>query len=117
MTQPSPQHPTPDTAEAEVRVEPLGEVLHVRPGEPLMSAAVRHGLRWPTVCKGSGLCGACFVRVVTAAVAPEPPTARELATLKMVPPHRQGPDVRLACQLLPRGAMTVERTGVVRRNG
>lgn len=115
MTQSAHRSTIPDTAEARVRVEPLGETLIVRASEPLMRAAVRQGLRWPTICKGGGLCGACHVRVVEADGPLDPPSKRESATLKLVPPHMQGPEVRLACQLIPRGTMTVERVGIVRR--
>ena len=115
MTQAAHRSAIAKQADARVRVEPLGETLIVRPGEPLMRAAARQGLRWPTICKGSGLCGACYVRVVEADEALEPPSKRESATLKLVPPHMRGPEVRLACQLVPRGTMSVERVGVVRR--
>lgn len=111
----APLHTQANGTGFQVRVEPLGETLTVRPSETLMRAAVREGLRWPTICKGGGLCGACFVRILNAEVPAERPAKREEATLKLVPPHMRGPDVRLACQLVPRGTMTVERAGVVRR--
>ncbi len=97
-----------------VRIEPLGEVVFPRPGEPLMRAAQRAGLHWPTLCNGASLCGACHVRVVAASEPLAPPSARELQGLKLVPVYKQGPSVRLACQLVPKGEMTVERAGVAR---
>ena len=99
-----------------VRIEPLGEVVYPLPGERLMRAAQRAGLYWPTLCNGALLCGACHVRVVVASEPLAPPSALELQVLKLVPVHKQGPSVRLACQLVPKGEMTVERAGVARRD-
>lgn len=106
----------PPQSSARVRVEPLGVTIDTLPGEPLMRAARRSGLRWPTVCNGAALCGTCYCRVVAHSDPLAPPSAREQAALMAVPPHVQGPSVRLACQIVPRGNMTVERAGVMPAN-
>lgn len=87
------------TGEHLVRVEPLGVVVRVGPGETVMRAAQRSGLRWPTVCQGLGECHVCELEVVDGPDA-DPPKA-----------------LRLACQLRPAADMTVHKAGVrSRRN-
>jgi 2Fe-2S ferredoxin len=100
------------SASAIVRVEPLGRTIETRQGEPLMRAARRAGLRWPTICNGVALCGTCHCRVLAHSQPLAPPSAKELAGLVLVPPHMQGPTTRLACQFVPSGDVTVERVGV-----
>jgi 2Fe-2S ferredoxin len=102
-----------DEDEVPVRLEPLGMTVPVRRGqETLMHAARRAGLRWPTVCHGSGICSVCFVRVIeTAEPLPEIGN-HEWATLQRLPPHLKGEDVRLACQLFVTAPMTVRRGGI-----
>jgi 2Fe-2S ferredoxin len=100
--------------EAEVRIEPLGETIRLRPGEPLMRGAQRQGLSWPTICHGQAFCGQCWVRVTDSAEPLPEPDAKERNALRAVPSHLQGPTVRLACQLKPTGTITVERAQVSR---
>jgi 2Fe-2S ferredoxin len=99
--------------EVPVRLEPLGLTVPVRRGgETLMHAARRAGLRWPTVCHGSGICSVCYVRI-TATTEPLPePGYQERLTLERVPSHMQGANTRLACQILVTAPMTVERAGI-----
>jgi 2Fe-2S ferredoxin len=97
---------------ATVRIEPLGYTVETLQGEPLMRAARRSGLRWPTICNGVALCGTCHCRVVAHSEPITAPTAKEAAGLALVPPHLQGPETRLACQFVPSGDVTVERVGV-----
>src|ERR1700712_1649768 len=53
-----------------------------RHGEPLMRAAQRNGLKWPTVCQGNGRCGTCRVRIVSAEVTLPPTQPREESALR-----------------------------------
>jgi ferredoxin len=60
------------------------------------------------------LCGVCHVRVIASSAPLPPPSALERGAWKLIPAHKQGPDMRLACQLSVNGEITVERVGVVR---
>jgi ferredoxin len=99
--------------EVPVRLEPLGMTVPVRRGqETLMHAARRAGLRWPTVCHGSGICSVCFVKVLGSDEPLPAVSTGEAHTLQRLPPHLKGDDVRLACQLLVTAPMTVRRGGI-----
>ena len=99
--------------EVPVRLEPLGMIIPVRRGqETLMHAARRAGLRWPTVCHGSGICSVCFVKVLESADPLPQPSAGERQTLQRLPAHLTGEDARLACQLLVTAPMAVRRGGI-----
>jgi ferredoxin, 2Fe-2S len=94
-----------------VLVEPSGLVLEVRDGETIYAAAVRQGLRWPTVCKGSAICNRCVVAVVEGDLSPM--RAQEREGLERVR-WRAGPvpGERLACQAVPVGDVVVHKEGV-----
>ena len=77
-----------------------------------MQAARRAGLRWPTVCHGSGICSVCFVRVIETAEPLPGISAAEALTLQRLPPSIQGDNLRLACQLFVTAPMTVRRGGI-----
>lgn len=96
-----------------VRVEPSGVEFTVEAGETVMAAAVRVGLRWPTICGGKGLCGACRMEV-TASDGPEAPLNRieEEARAEGRLNRFGTAPVRLACQLRPTGDLTVRKAGV-----
>ena len=95
-----------------VRVEPLGVSVPVQPGETLMAAALRAGLRWPTLCRGNGLCGYCHVEIVETDTALPVAGSKELRTLDQTPQPAGAPPRRLACQLRPNGRLIVCRVGV-----
>ena len=102
-----------DEEEVPVRLEPLGITLPVRRGqETLMQAARRAGIRWPTVCHGSGICSVCFVRVIETTEPLAETSNQEWQALQRLPPHIQGDDLRLACQLFVTAPMTVRRGGI-----
>lgn len=46
-------------ADRTVTVMPSGLSFTTEPDETIMAAAVRHRLRWPTVCQGNAQCAAC----------------------------------------------------------
>ena len=96
-----------------VRVEPSGVEFTVEVGETVMAAAERAGLRWPTICGGKGLCGACRMEV-TARDGPEEPLNRiEEEALAEGRLSRWGAaPVRLACQVSPTSDLTVRKAGV-----
>jgi 2Fe-2S ferredoxin len=98
---------------AVVRIEPLGETIRTQPGETLMRAAIRLGIRWPTICNGVAVCGVCNVQVRSASEALPAPTPKEEQGLRLVPLRSTGV-VRLACQLVPQGELTVWRPGAIR---
>jgi 2Fe-2S ferredoxin len=98
--------------EAIYHIQPLGRTITARPGESLMQAAARAGLRWPTICGGIARCGVCHVSILSAAVALPATTEAERRGLRLAPSRPQGPEVRLACQLIATGEITVEKTGV-----
>lgn len=96
-----------------VRVEPSGIEFDVGAGETIMSAALRGGYRWPTVCGGTGQCRACFVVVVDGMSNLEPPGRLEREGIRIL--VESGEDraaVRLACQAKPAGDVTVQKHGV-----
>lgn len=99
-----------------VRIEPLGVDLPVREGETVMGAAMRAGLRWPTVCHGLGECLVCRLEVLDGPSTDPPLTAQERDAFSSgrLCPGEQG-TTRLACQLRPAGDMTVFKAGVRRQ--
>lgn len=96
-----------------VRVEPAGFEIALAPGEPLMAAAQKAGIRWPTVCNGQAQCGLCAVEVLTAGEAVSAPQPRERQMLsRLTVKPRQGGTMRLACQFTVSGNATVLKLGV-----
>lgn len=82
------------------RIEPLGEVVTVDPGESLLDAAWRAGLDWPTTCYGQAECGACRVEVVSGHVHVIPASDEERDALRTrIAPSQAGRNVRLACRI------------------
>lgn len=96
-----------------VEVRPSGIVLTLRPEETLMSAALRAGYRWPTVCGGEGTCRTCFVLVEDGAQHCSPVSDFEEEGLRAIRRTAAG-DVRLACQLRVSGCVAVHKRGVKR---
>lgn len=102
-----------DENEVPVRLEPLGVTVPVRRGqETLMQAGRRAGLRWPTVCHGSGICSVCYVTVIESAEPLPEVRAAERQTLQRLSPSLQSDNLRLACQLFVDAPMTVRRGGI-----
>jgi 2Fe-2S ferredoxin len=64
------KHDAPQTAELStahpdrtVVVKPSGISFITGADETIMTAALRHGLRWPTVCQGNAECAVCTFSV------------------------------------------------------
>jgi 2Fe-2S ferredoxin len=93
-----------------VRIEPLGQVIDVKPGEDLFTAAQHAGLRWPTVCNGKGQCTVCLVRISGGFENAQPPRRHEVE--RLTNSGRNDPAIRLACRLYVSGPVTVIKRGV-----
>ena len=76
-----------------------GVAVSAMPGETVLAACQRLGVKLQTVCKGRGICGACRVEV-----APEflslltPPSANETRLLNYLSPGAA--NHRLGCQII-----------------
>lgn len=78
--------------------------VQVPPGWSVLEASRAHGIAHLSVCGGRARCSTCRVRVRAPAGHLPPPSADEQRTLARV--HAPA-DVRLACQLRPRGDIEV----------
>lgn len=97
---------------ATVRVMPAGVEIEVDDGESLMSAALRQGYRWPTVCGGLGTCRTCFVEVRVGVEKCSPMSQLEAEGIAALRKPVDG-ETRLACQVrISGGEVTVHKSGV-----
>jgi len=83
---------------------PDGRIVEVTPGTSVLEASRLAGIPHASVCGGRGRCSTCRIRVRGEIHSIDPPAEDEMRVL-----HRIGatPNVRLACQLRPRGAVEV----------
>jgi adenylate cyclase len=83
---------------------PDGRVVEVMPGTSVLEASRLAGIPHAYICGGRGRCSTCRVRVRGAVGSIDPPSELEQRVL-----HRIGatPNVRLACQLRPKGPVEV----------
>jgi 2Fe-2S ferredoxin len=97
-----------------VRVVPGGPEFTVIIGESIMTAAERHGFRWPTVCHGNGDCLACRVRVLEGAGHLSEASEGETQRLEPIRQRQRSlvGEWRLACQARVLGDVVVEKRGV-----
>ena len=98
-----------------VRVEPSGRQFDADPGESLMAAANRCGLRWPTLCEGKGTCTLCQCQVLEGAEHLSAVGPWESEHLQLVMgrfPGAGNGGVRLACQARVDGPVVVRKAGV-----
>ena len=84
---------------------PDGRGIGVPRGVSVLEASWLLGVPHASVCGGRGRCSTCRVRVRAAPAALPAPEPAEARVLQRV---RAGPDVRLACQLRPRGPVAVK---------
>jgi adenylate cyclase len=83
---------------------PSGRVVAIVRGVSVLEASRMAGIPHASVCGGRGRCTTCRIKVAGPPDAMAPPASEEMKVL-----HRVGaaPDVRLACQLRPRGDLRV----------
>ena len=81
-----------------------GRVVEIVPGLSVLEASRLAGIPHASVCGGRGRCSTCRIRVEGEPAHLPAPAAEELRVLERV---GAAPDVRLACQLRPRGAIRV----------
>jgi adenylate cyclase len=83
---------------------PDGRIVEVTPGTSVLEASRLAGIPHASVCGGRGRCSTCRIRVRGEIHTIDPPAEDEMRVL-----HRIGAtlNVRLACQLRPRGAVDV----------
>ena len=83
---------------------PNGRRVEIAPGLTVLEASRIAGIPHASVCGGRGRCSTCRVRVrAQAGALPPPPRASSRCSRRVGLP----PDVRLACQLRPRGDVAV----------
>jgi len=83
---------------------PDGRVVDVTPGTSVLEASRLAGIPHASVCGGRGRCSTCRVRVRGEIRSIDPPSEDELGVLRRIGATS---NVRLACQLRPRGAIEV----------
>mgnify|MGYP003348772888 CR=1 FL=1 len=97
-----------ETPAPTVVFHPRGQSLPLGPGETLLAAAQRSGLRVPHSCRG-GQCGSCRM-VLRAGSVDYPAYGKVLppGLLGDTPGLEPGTAEVLACQAVPRGEVVVE---------
>ena len=97
-----------------LRIEPKGLEVTAEPGDTVMVAAERAGLRWPTICGGQAECGVCVLEVLDAQAPLTEPGGDEAVRLADLPERRRHPDRvhRLACRLVVVDGLVVRKRGV-----
>jgi adenylate cyclase len=83
---------------------PDGRYIHVVPGTSVLEASRLAGIPHAHVCGGRGRCSTCRVRVRGEIGSIDPPGEPERRVLARI---AATPNVRLACQLRPKGAVEV----------
>jgi adenylate cyclase len=83
---------------------PDGRIVEVMPGTSVLEASRMAGIPHAHICGGRGRCSTCRVRVRGAVGSTEPPAEPEQRILRRI---GATPNVRLACQLRPKGPVEV----------
>ena len=88
-----------------VRVRyPGGREVRIAPGASILEASRANGIPHASVCGGRSRCSTCRVRINEGREGLPPPSPEERRVLDRI---GVPPDVRLACQLRPRAAVSV----------
>jgi ferredoxin len=91
-----------------VLCRPRGYVVHPRPDETLLAAALRSEVPLASSCAGRAVCGDCIVRVLAGGENLSAPNADELAWRRRT--GKGGDALRLACCLTVSGPAEVATT-------
>jgi adenylate cyclase len=83
---------------------PSGRLVRIVRGVSVLEASRMAGIPHASLCGGRGRCSTCRIKVAGPKEAIPPPAAEEVKVLQRV---GAAPDVRLACQLRPRGDLRV----------
>jgi adenylate cyclase len=83
---------------------PDGRWIEVPHGFTVLEASQRLGVPHTSICGGKGRCSTCRIRVQADPGALPPPSLDEQRVLRAI---RAPPNVRLACQLRPRGRVAI----------
>lgn len=102
-------------AEATVTVEPKGVTFGATADQSIFAAAEASGIRWPTICGGTGSCGICIMTVLSGAENLNEVSSWESEILDKSTTNApaQG-QPRLACQTRSWGDVRVFKRGVRR---
>lgn len=87
-----------------VTFEPLGVTVDCADGESVFACARRHNIPVPTACAGKATCGLCRVKVIAGESSVTPINSDETKHLGNTYFITK---LRLSCQLLPKGDLTV----------
>lgn len=96
-----------------IRVTPSDVSFDVQEGETVYAAAVRKGIRWPSICHGDAECGICYMVVTEGAENLSEKSTQEADRLALGLKAKE-PRARLACRTRLTGEVVVERRGVRR---
>ena len=83
----------------------IGVIVDCPPGEPILFALLDRGVSITSICGGNCSCGTCNVEVLAGMENLPPIHAGEAFILSRI--KRKGPNVRLACQSIPTGDVTI----------
>jgi uncharacterized 2Fe-2S/4Fe-4S cluster protein (DUF4445 family) len=93
------------TQPIELRIEPEGRRLSVKPGRSLLAALAAEGLMLPSDCGGKGLCGKCRVRIQAGEHGGQTPP--DAAETELLGPNLSGAGYRLACRVTVHTPLTI----------
>ena len=93
-----------------VKILPAGLEIEVEPGTTMLKAAVQNELCWPHTCGGNAQCTTCAYLVIKGAENLSPASRLEQHQL-VARKGRAGynPRMRLACQTVINGDVTVQK--------
>lgn len=90
----------------EITIADRDRIIDTPDGEPILITMWRLGITISSICNGNCSCGTCSIEVIEGienCPAPNEGEAKVLGKIK-----RQGPNVRLACQLAPTGDVVIK---------
>jgi 2Fe-2S ferredoxin len=88
-----------------IRIEDSGLEIDCPRGDPILFALLDRGINITSICGGNCSCGTCNIEVVAGMEHLPAIHAGEAFILAKI--KRKGPGVRLACQAIPSGDVTI----------